>query len=114
MYSGCLFLKKYILTATFQITVFAPSDEALKNANLSGGIQILEALSNFESQPSDIQQLVKDHIVPGLYYFNNLTQLSRSKGGSSLKNENGGTVYLSQANETSIRGIYVGCMRGLF
>ncbi|KAI8136659.1 FAS1 domain-containing protein [Fennellomyces sp. T-0311] len=88
------------------ITVFAPSDEAFQQAGINSGIQILEALRNFQSQPSDIQQLVKSHIVPGVYYANNLTQIAnRTRGGHSIKNENGGNIYLSRANQTTVRGM---------
>ncbi|KAI7853003.1 hypothetical protein BDC45DRAFT_570538 [Circinella umbellata] len=86
------------------ITIFIPSDQALSDANLgSSSVQIMEGLQNLQAQPNNIQQLIKDHIVPGVYYAENLTEIAKTSGNHSIKNLNNDSLPLTYVNATSVK-----------
>ena len=86
--------------------MFVPSDQALSEANVgSSSVQILEAFQNLQAQPNNIQQLIKDHIVQGVYYAENLTEIAnQTSGNHSIKNLNNDSLPLTYVNATSVKG----------
>lgn len=74
----------------------------MQSANLQSSIDVLQALTEAVSQQEQIEQTVKAHIVQGVYYADNLTELASSNG--SLPTMNGTQLSFSQVNATTVKG----------
>lgn len=87
----------YITYPPLQITILAPTDEALSSSGIHASFQSL--LNNYATSQDQIKKLVNAHIVKGVYYADNLTAVAHQHGhGNLVTNENNNKLELTPVN----------------